>query len=76
MYTPRPHERAAEETVSASKTCAVCGKPFTPEEVRSLYAEAGEWLAGEVWRDAGELCPSCLENRARLAMMYLHEYNT
>jgi hypothetical protein len=44
--------------------------------VRSLYAEAGEWLAGEVWHDAGELCPLCLENRARLVMMYGHEINS
>ena len=44
--------------------------------VKSQYAEAGEWLAGEVWQDAGELCPLCLENRARLVMMYCHEFNT
>ncbi len=25
---------------------------------------------GEVWEDKGELCPLCLENRARLVMMY------
>lgn len=58
------------------KQCALCHAPFTPGEGTSPYAEAGEWLAGEVWNDAGELCPLCLENRARLAMMYCHEYNT
>ncbi len=58
------------------KTCAICGKGFAPGEAASLYAEAGEWLAGEVWDDAGTLCLACLENRARLAMMYLNEYNT
>jgi len=58
------------------KSCAMCGKEFDETADRSLYAEAGEWLAGEVWKDAGELCPLCLENRARLVMMYGHEYNT
>jgi hypothetical protein len=29
-----------------------------------------------VWQDEGRLCPLCLENRARLVMMYEHEYNT
>ena len=33
--------------------------------------EVLEWLAEEFWRDNGELCPRCLENRARLAMMYV-----
>lgn len=58
------------------KVCGICGREFKAGEVGSLYAEAGEWLAGEVWDDAGKLCPTCLENRARLAMMYLSEYNT
>ena len=58
------------------KTCGICGKGFEAGKPPSLYAEAGEWLAGEVWDDAGTLCPTCLENRARLAMMYLHEVNT
>ena len=58
------------------KSCALCGKEFDEEAVHSLYAEAGEWLAGEVWKDAGELCPLCLENRARLVMMYGHEINS
>ena len=33
--------------------------------------EAGEWLSDEFWKDAGELCPCCLENRAKLSMMYI-----
>jgi hypothetical protein len=58
------------------KSCALCGKEYDEAGSHSLYAEAGEWLAGEVWNDAGELCPLCLENRARLVMMYCHEYNS
>jgi len=58
------------------KECMICGNEFDEkEESRSPYAEAGEWLANEVWDDAGELCPNCLENRAMLSMMYLHEKN-
>lgn len=59
------------------KECLICKNEFDEEEAaRSPFAEAGEWLAGEVWDDAGKLCPQCLENRARLVMMYHHEYNT
>ena len=58
------------------KTCTICGEEFEPAEVLSEFAQAGAWLAEEVWRDAGELCPRCLENRGMLAMMYCHEYNT
>lgn len=58
------------------KSCTMCGKEYDPSAVLSEYAEAGEWLAGEVWQDAGELCPLCLENRARLVMMYCHELNS
>jgi hypothetical protein len=58
------------------KRCPICNSEFIPGANPSLYAEAGEWLAAEVWDDAGQLCPTCLENRARLAMMYLSEYNT
>jgi len=58
------------------KTCTMCKQEYDEMAVRSPYAEAGEWLAGEVWQDAGELCPLCLENRARLVMMYDHEHNT
>lgn len=55
------------------KNCTICGKDFDETAPRSDYAEAGEWLAKEIWQDAGNLCELCLENRARLAMMYLHE---
>ncbi|KAF0220834.1 MAG: hypothetical protein FD174_831 [Geobacteraceae bacterium] len=58
------------------KTCGVCGKEFEEGGAESAFTEAGKWLSGEVWNDAGELCRQCLENRARLAMMYLHEHNT
>jgi hypothetical protein len=58
------------------KVCGICKEEFEEGEEMTLFAEAGEWLAAEVWRDAGLLCPRCLENRARLAMMYLHEHNT
>lgn len=58
------------------KTCSMCKKEYDEKAMHSEYAEAGEWLAGEVWNDAGELCPICLENRARLVMMYGHEINS
>jgi hypothetical protein len=58
------------------KTCSLCNKYFDETAALSDYAQAGEWLAGEIWQDAGELCPLCLENRARLVMMYHPEYNT
>lgn len=55
--------------------CTICKKKFDPQDHDSVYVEAGEWLAGEVWKDAGELCPMCLENRARLVMMYCPEFS-
>lgn len=58
------------------KTCTICKKEYDEMAAASEYAQAGEWLAGEVWKDSGELCPLCLENRARLAMMYCHELNS
>ena len=58
------------------KICALCSKEYDETVAHSLYAEAGEWLAAEVWQDAGELCPHCLESRATLVMMYGHEINT
>ncbi len=58
------------------KVCGICRREFDEHEPRSLYGEAGEWLAAELWQDAGELCQLCLENRARLSMMYCHELNT
>jgi hypothetical protein len=56
--------------------CTICGMEFGGEPPESAFAEAGAWLAEEVWRDAGELCPCCLENRGMLAMMYCHDLNT
>lgn len=58
------------------KICTLCGREYDEGTAHSLYAEAGEWLAGEVWKDGGELCQLCLENRARLVMMYHSEYNS
>lgn len=58
------------------KICTLCGKEYDEDAVPSLYAEAGEWLAAEVWQDAGKLCPLCLESRATLVMMYGHEINS
>lgn len=58
------------------KICTLCKNEYDETVERSEYAEAGEWLAGEVWQDAGQLCHICLENRARLVMMYDNEYNS
>ena len=58
------------------KVCSICKQDFDETGERSEYAQAGEWLAGEVWQDAGELCSQCLENRARLVMMYCPDYNS
>ncbi len=58
------------------KTCTICSKEYDEAAALSEYAEAGEWLAGEVWQDSGQLCPVCLENRARLVMMYHGDYNS
>jgi hypothetical protein len=58
------------------KICTICDNEFDEAAELSAYAQAGEWLAGEVWQDSGLLCPSCLENRARLVMMYCPEYNS
>jgi hypothetical protein len=53
------------------KNCSICRQEFEESVTSSVFAEAGEWLAAEVWQDAGELCPQCRESRAKLAMMYL-----
>ena len=59
---------------SEPKGCTLCGKTVEAEK-DSLFAGAGEWLSEAVWKDSGELCNQCLENRGRLAMMYLHDRN-
>lgn len=57
------------------KSCVLCQKEYDDTAAPvSVYAEAGEWLAEEVWKDQGELCPLCLESRAQLVMMYCPEY--
>ena len=58
------------------KICAICAREFDEKVAVSAFAEAGEWLAGEVWNDKGRLCPRCLESRAHLVMMYGHDVNT
>ena len=58
------------------KNCYICKQDYDEKSEQSEYAQAGEWLAGEVWKDAGELCSQCLENRARLVMMYCPDYNS
>jgi hypothetical protein len=58
------------------KACKICKEMFSESDVKTPFVEAGEWLADEVWDDAGELCPRCLESRGKLAMMYMHEHNT
>jgi len=72
----RGKQRPYTKAVLRMKCCTICKKEFNEAGERSDYAEAGEWLAGEVWQDEGELCPLCLENRAKLVMMYCHEYNS
>jgi hypothetical protein len=59
-----------------TKTCDICGNCYDDSAPLSEFAEAGEWLAKEVWLDAGKLCPVCLENRTRLVLMYCPEYNS
>ena len=59
---------------SAEKKCCLCGK-LIEAAGKNLFAHAGEWLAEDIWNDSGELCNLCLENRGRLAMMYLHDKN-
>ncbi len=57
-------------------TCSICGSLFDENSLPdSIFLEAGAWLAEEIWQDAGSICPQCLENRARLAMMYAHDLN-
>jgi hypothetical protein len=57
------------------KKCTFCGSDIDNSDELSPFAEAGEWLAVDVWQDNGDLCRQCLENRGRLAMMYMHDKN-
>ena len=36
-----------------SAVCVICRSEFIADGARSVFAEAGEWLAEEVWQDAG-----------------------
>lgn len=55
--------------------CTICGGEIGDSTGDSEFSRAGEWLAEDLWKDKGSLCTRCLENRGRLAMMYLHELN-
>jgi len=56
------------------KVCKVCRQEFDPTLAGGTAAEEmGAFLAKEMYADAGELCPRCLENRGRLAMMYMRD---
>jgi len=56
------------------KVCKVCQIEFDPDQAgANAAAEMGAFLAKEMYADAGELCPKCLENRGRLAMMYMRD---
>lgn len=58
------------------RPCRLCGKIFDPEASPATPAEeAGSILARELYNDVGELCPLCLDNRGRLAMMYGTEFH-
>lgn len=58
------------------KECRICGRAVSPDEHGSLFADAGAWLAEDIWKDSGELCSTCLESRGLLAMMYLRDKNS
>jgi len=51
--------------------CSICGVEYGEQPTATILSEAGEWLSEEFWQDAGQLCQQCLENRAKLAMMYV-----
>ena len=53
--------------------CTLCGADLDTEGAEPAFAEAGKWLAEHHWQDVGTVCSLCLENRGRLAMMYLNE---
>lgn len=58
------------------KPCRVCSAEFDPAQaLNDPAAEMGAFLAKEMYADSGELCPQCLANRGRLAMMYMREFD-
>jgi len=59
--------------VDRGTKCALCGESMDRTGKEPVFAEAGSWLAEHHWQDSGMLCRLCLENRGRLAMMYLNE---
>ncbi|MBP1727861.1 MAG: hypothetical protein H6Q56_234 [Deltaproteobacteria bacterium] len=60
-------------TAGNGMTCALCGESIDRAGEETVFADAGRWLAENHWQDSGMLCRLCLENRGRLAMMYLNE---
>lgn len=60
---------------SDEKRCTLCLRLIETTEFISPFVDAGAWLAEDIWNDSGELCSLCLENRGRLAMMYMHDKN-
>jgi len=58
------------------KQCRVCSNEFDPTQALNDPAtEMGDFLARDMYGDSGELCPVCLANRGRLAMMYMREFD-
>lgn len=58
---------------SPEKKCTVCGGSLDRNGSEPGFVEAGKWLAENHWFDDTSICCLCLENRGRLAMMYLNE---
>jgi len=56
------------------KRCSVCDREFDPQApLADPAAEAGAFMARELFADAGALCPSCLASRGMLGLMYCRE---
>lgn len=60
-------------TTDRNTKCSLCGESIDHAGKESDFTEAGRWLAEHHWQDIGTVCCLCLENRGRLAMMYLNE---
>jgi hypothetical protein len=56
------------------KRCTICDGVFDPAApIADPAAEAGVFMARELYADADQLCPRCLANRGVLGMMYCRE---
>jgi hypothetical protein len=60
-------------TADSDTKCALCGESIERACQEPVFVDAGRWLAENYWQDSGTVCRLCLENRGRLAMMYLTE---